>query len=217
MSKRGLLWGVPALFYVIFFVWYTDLGGPLRPDEIEIFSGELQEVGLGPEQLERIRRFMEQDTGRQFLMVNNIDMNEDPPDVDGAEPGESADQLMDRYMEHMYAQLLKRASHPVIYGNAVFRVLDVVGIEGAESWDVGALFRYRSRRTFLEVISNPQTLGRHEFKVAALEKTIAYPIETVLYLGDPRLVLGLFLLSLTAITDIAVYGRRPRRGLGEPG
>ncbi len=217
MSKRGLLWGVPALFYVIFFVWYTELGGPLRPDEIEIFSGELQEVGLGPEQLERIRRFMEEDTGRQFLMVNNIDMNEDPPDVDGAEPGESADQLMDRYMEHMYVQLLKRASHPVIYGHAVFRVLDVVGIEGAESWDVGALFRYRSRRTFLEVISNPQTLGRHEFKVAALEKTIAYPIETVLYLGDPRLLLGLFLLSLTAITDIAVYGRRPRRGLGEPG
>ena len=28
LSKRGALWGVPALFYVIFFVWYTDLGGP---------------------------------------------------------------------------------------------------------------------------------------------------------------------------------------------
>jgi len=205
-----LLWGVPALFYVLFCVWYTDLGGPLRSDEIESFSVRLQEVGLGPQQLERIRRFMEDDSGRQFLMVNNIDMNEDPPDVEGAEPGESADQLMDRYMEHMYAELLKRASHPVVYGDAVFRVLDVVGIEGAESWDAGALFRYRSRRTFLEVISNPETLGRHEFKVAALEKTIAYPIETVIYLGDPRLLLGLTLLSLVALTDIALYGRRFR-------
>ena len=60
------------------------------------------------------------------------------------------------------------------------------------------------------MISNPETLGRHEFKVAALEKTIAYPIETVIYLGDPRLLLGLTLLSLVALTDIALYGRRFR-------
>jgi len=36
----------------------------------------------------------------------------------------------------------------------------------------GALFRYRSRRTFLEIVTIPETLGRHVFKAAALDKTI---------------------------------------------
>jgi hypothetical protein len=53
----------------------------------------------------------------------------------------------------------------------------------------------------MEIISNPDILGPHHFKLAALDKTIAYPIETDLYLGDPRLLLGLILLALTALID----------------
>ena len=34
-------------------------------------------------------------------------MNRNPRDVDGANPGESSDQLMARYMEHMWPNLLK--------------------------------------------------------------------------------------------------------------
>ena len=49
--------------------------------------------------------------------------------------------------------------------------------------------------------------GRHEFKIAALDKTLAYPIETRLYLGDMRLLLGLILLSVTALLDIVLFGR----------
>ncbi|MGI9289331.1 MAG: hypothetical protein ACR2P1_28440, partial [Pseudomonadales bacterium] len=86
--------------------------------------------------------------------------------------------------------------------------IDIVGIEGAEQWTAGALFRYRSRRSFMEIIANPATSGRHEFKLAALDKTIAYPIETELYLGDLRLLLGLVLLALTALSDIVVFRRR---------
>ncbi len=208
MGRRTILWGVPTFLYLIFFIWYTDLGGPLRPAEVASFSDQMAQNGLAPEGVDSIRRFMESDSGRQFFMVNVIDMNENPPNVEGARPGASADELMALYMEHMYGELLKRASHPVVYGQAVFPALDLVGIEGAESWDAGALFRYRSRRTFMEVVSNPATLGRHEFKVAALEKTIAYPIEPPVFIGDPRLLLGLILLSSTAILDIAFYGRR---------
>jgi hypothetical protein len=96
-------------------------------------------------------------------------------------------------------------------GEAVFRSLDVHGIEGAEQWDVGALMRYRSRRALIEVIANPETLRRHEFKTAALDKTIAFPVESVFHPGDPRLLLALLLMSVTALSDIALYGRRGRR------
>jgi hypothetical protein len=211
MNKRAGLWSTAGLIYLLFTAWYTDFGGPLRSDEVEAFLEEIGQAGFSELQQQRLRVFMENDSGRQFLMVNNIDYNEHPPDVVGAEPGESAQQLMNRYMEHMMRELLKRACHPVVMGPAVYRAMDVVGIENAEHWDMGALMRYRSRRSFMEVLANPETRGRHEFKVAALDKTIAYPIETTFYLGDPRLILGLLLLSLTALLDILLFGRHQAR------
>ena len=198
------IWISLLVIYAGFFLWYTVIGGKLDKEEIEFFLEKLEERtsanSADPEtynsQKNLIKRFMEEDTGRQFLMVNNIDMDDDPEDVEGAEPGESAERLLDRYMEHMYAQLLKRACHPVFAGNAVHPSMDLVGIEGAEIWDRAALMRYKSRRAFMEVVTHPNMGSKHAFKVAAMEKTIAYPVETVLYLGDPRFLLALILIIL---------------------
>ena len=123
------------------------------------------------------------------------------PAIEGAPTGADADSLMGLYMGHMIPELLKRACHPVIMGPAVYSAIDISGIEGASQWTDAALFRYRSRRALMEIISNPDILGPHDFKLAALDKTIAYPIETDLYLGDPRLILGLILLAVTALID----------------
>ena len=198
------IWLSLLVIYAGFFLWYTDIGGKLDKEEIEFFLEKLEEnasansvdSGSYNSQKNLIKRFMEEDTGRQFLMVNNVDMNDDPGDVEGAEPGESAERLLDRYMEHMYAQLLKRACHPVFAGNAVHPSMDLVGIEGAEIWDQAALMRYKSRRAFMEVVTHPNMGSKHAFKVAAMEKTIAYPVETVIYLSDPRLLLALILIIL---------------------
>ena len=198
------IWVSLLVIYAGFFLWYTNIGGKLDKEEIEFFLEKFEENASAnsadPEtynsQKNLIKRFMEEDTGRQFLMVNNIDMDDDPEDVEGAEPGESAERLLDRYMKHMYAQLLKRACHPVFAGNAVHPSMDLVGIEGAEIWDQVALMRYKSRRAFMEVVTHPNMGSKHAFKVAAMEKTIAYPVETVLYLGDPRFLLALILIIL---------------------
>jgi hypothetical protein len=207
MQKRTLLWLVPGLLYLLFVAWYTDLGGPLTADEIAGFTEKLRANGGSEERIARIREFMQADTGRQFLMVNVIDMNENPPDVPGAAPGESARQLMDRYMEHMYPALLQRACHPVLMGTAIFSNMDTVGVTGADNWTMGALMRYRSRRSMMEIVTNPAFMGSHEFKLAALDKTIAYPIEMNLYYSDLRLMLGLMLLAVTALLDILLFGR----------
>lgn len=208
MSKRAQAWLISALLYAGFVSWYTDFGGPLSDAEVDAFVATLAEREADPALIADFERFLRNDTGRQFLMVNAIDMNDNPPDVEGAAPGENADQLMARYLEHMIPELLKRACHPVIMGEAVHTVIDVLGIEGAEQWTDAALFRYRSRRSFMEIIANPDIGGKHEFKLAALDKTIAYPIETSLYLGDLRLLLGLVLLAVTALLDSAFLSRR---------
>jgi hypothetical protein len=205
------LWLSPAILYALFVAWYTDFGGPLSDEEVDNFIAVLDERGGNPEIIAKIEGFLRNDSGRQFLMLNALDMNDNPPDVEGAEPGENADQLMARYMEHMIPELLKRASHPVILGDAVYTAIDVVGIDNAEQWTGGAMFRYRSRRTFMEIVSHPAMAGKHEFKLAALDKTIAYPIETQIYFGDPRLILGLFLLAVTALLDIALFKPKTAR------
>lgn len=155
-----------------------------------------------------MKAFLDNDTGRQFLMVNNIDMSEAPPQMEGFGPEATADDYMNHYMEHMYPELLSRACHPIFFGNAQGITLDVSGIEGAEGWDSVALFRYRSRRSFLEIVTNPAIGPRHEFKLAAMTKTVAYPVEAQLYLSDPRLLLFLVAALLTTVLDILIFGRR---------
>lgn len=211
MTSRSKLWLISALIYSTFVFWYTDFGGPVTESEIQDWKKSMQANGTSPERIAYYEQFLKEDTGLQFLMLNAVDMNENPPNVEGAEPGESADQLMNRYLEQINPELLKRASHPVVMGSAPFTTIDLAGldgIEGAEKWDEGAFMRYRSRRDFMHIIANPTTLSRHKFKLAALEKTIAYPVETSLYLGDPRLVLGLLILALTALLDSFWISRR---------
>ncbi len=216
--RRQIIWGVPTVLYALFVLWYTDFGGPLQRAEINSYIAVMKDRGFSAEMQSRFTGFMESDTGSQFLMLNAIDMAENPPFVDEKTAGETADQLMARYMDHMYAQLFKRACHPVIVGDAVHTVLDIDGIEGAEEWDMGALFRYRSRRTFMDVVTSLGSPGPHEYKMAAVEKTIAYPIEPFLYLADLRLLLGLVLFALAAMLDL-IFGRGrsitdQRRGAG---
>lgn len=112
---------------------------------------------------------------------------------------------MERFFEGIYWEFLRRACHPVFGGDVVHEALDICGIGGAERWEHAALIRYRSRRDMMEIV--PTLLQRYEFKLGALEKHIAFPVETRLYLGDPRLLLGLALLAGTAVCDLLLVRR----------
>ena len=201
MTTRMKIWLLPALFFALFLFWYTPSGGPLSSAEVDNFIVKMEANGSSPEAIAMIRQFGEEDTGKHFIMINNIDYNETPGNVAGAAPGENAQQLMDRYMGHMIPAMLSRGSHPVMMGPAAYRSMDVIGVEGVDIWDIGGLVRYRSRRDFLEIVTDPAFSGKHHFKAAALEKTIAFPVEPDFNLGDPRLLIGLLLLALTALAD----------------
>jgi hypothetical protein len=208
MSKNKKNWLIISVIYAAFFSWYTNLGGELSAEEIEFFLAQVEknaEVNNRPFSKDRynhLKTFMEEDTGKQFIMVNNIDINENPGFVEGAKEGDTADDLLNRYMEYMTPALLKRASHPIFMGYVVNSSMDVFGIDNAETWDRAALMRYKSRRAMMEIATNPVFFGKHDFKIKALEKTIAYPVEPLLYLSDLRLLLFLIFLSLGLILQI---------------
>ena len=181
--------------YAAFWFWYTPSGGPLTNEEISFYLDQID----SDEGRAQIETFAREDTGRSFYMLNALDLDESPGPIEGAPSGAGGQQLMDLYMEHMLPALLARASHPAFFGAAVGKRIEVVGVENAETWDTGALVRYRSRRDLLDIVTNPDFRGRHHFKVAALEKTIAYPIETPFNPGDPRLLLGLVAALLISL------------------
>ncbi|MBW2292687.1 MAG: hypothetical protein JRG89_19440 [Deltaproteobacteria bacterium] len=195
MTRARWIWAILTAFYVVFFSWYTSFGGPLSDQEIahyiELF--ESREPAPSPERIAVLRKFMEEDTGDDFVMVNVIDMYETPLQIEGVEPGETSEAVLAKYMEFMLPELLARACHPVLYGQAASSAMDIMNADGMENWSTGAGMRYRSRRDVLEISSNPAFAGSHEFKIAAMRKTIAFPIDPWIQLGDPRVLLALFL------------------------
>ena len=203
MTSRRKIWLGSVLLYALFVSWYTDFGGPLTETEIQAYIAKTENLDLGgdPSAAGALLEFLRNDTGGQFLMFNAVDLAQNPPQVEGAPPNADGQTLLDLYMEHMIPELLSRASHPVVVGKSVADSLDLLGIEGAEAWSDGAIMRYRSRRTLIDIIGNPEFYARHDFKLAGLEKTIAYPVEPRIYIGDLRLLLGLFMLAITALLD----------------
>ena len=115
------VWITLAIIYGLFFTWYTDFGGKLSDDEIKSYYSKFESNALkdgrvlDPRGMDLIQKFMEEDSGKQFLMVNVIDMSENPTFPDGTVSDESANNLMNEYMKHMYGEILKRASHPVLW------------------------------------------------------------------------------------------------------
>ncbi len=191
--KRYLSFIIAVAIWLGFFFWYTDLGGPLTKEEIDQDRAKLILNGADDTRLAMVTRFMEADTGDDFVMINGLDMKEVPPELPATGPGAPAEDLLDHYMAFMFPELLKRACHPIFVGGTVFGPLDNVGVENPPTWDRMALMRYRSRRTMMEITSNPAFGDRHDYKIGALEMTLAYPVEPSLNPSDPRFLLALIL------------------------
>ncbi len=206
--KRSYIWITGFVLYGLFFSWYTSFEEPMTEKEISVVLERAKSLGRSEQNLATLENFMRTDTGNDFIMVNLLDMNESPPELPATGPGASASDLIAHYMEHMYPAQFKRACHPVFFGQSVSNALDLSGIEGAAHWDQGALFRYRSRRDVIEIATNPAFNERHDYKMAALTKTIAVPVEPLLHPGDARVLIALLLFSISSLIDMLIF-RRP--------
>lgn len=206
MSITAKIWIPIGLLYALFFSWYTSFGGPLTDEEIASYTAMLREGRLDAN-LDVWIHFMETDTGDDFVMQNAIDFLPTPRQVEGVEPGDTSAEVMAKYAEPFLGRALRSAAHPVLMGTVASDPIDMWGID-ATGWEQGGLVRYRSRRDLMEqakALSQSGDSNIHEFKVAAIEKTIAFPLDPWFQLGDPRLVLAL---------GLAVVGLSLQLGFG---
>ncbi len=195
-------WAIAVLVYLIFFSWYTNLSGPLSEAEIQKYISKLNEINptTSAEDIDNFTNFMRQDDGGDFYMVNYLDLNETPPFFEETGSDASSFDLMNFYMEYMYPAMLKRASHPVFFGDVSAKALDHIGAEESKEWDQVGIIRYRSRRDVMEISNNKIFSERHKFKSAALTKTIAIPVSSPLIV-DLRVIVFMFLMILTLLID----------------
>jgi hypothetical protein len=198
MRRNVVLWTVLAALYLGFRLWYDGGGGPLTPEEVSRYVGILEARGADPARVEKLRTFLSEDGGRDFVMANFIDLADAP----------GAQEELDRYMAHMYPAMFARAGHPVFGAPVVGPALDLWGIDGAEGWSLVGLVRYRSRRDMMEIVTDPAFADAHEFKGTSIQKTIAIPTQPFLLLGNPRWLLAGALVALGALLQLALP-RRP--------
>jgi hypothetical protein len=211
VSVSRLTGSILGVLYLSFFSWYTSFGGPLSPEEVEHYVALMAEQNPDgtPERRAMMRAFLESDTGDDFVMWNTMEMHATPLQVDGVEPGETSMEVLAKYMEYMWPALLRRACHPVFMAQAAGPSLEMFGMDGARNWSQGAGMRYRSRRDLMQIATNPEFQGSHDFKIAAMAKTFAFPGDPWFHMGDPRLLLALiFLVIGLGVSRLSVRSAR---------
>lgn len=53
MNMRLMLWGIPAAIWIVFTLWYTDLGGPLTDVEVADAMAYFDKRGIDPDAARR--------------------------------------------------------------------------------------------------------------------------------------------------------------------
>ena len=76
-----LRWILLTGIYAVFFVWYTNFEAPLTREEADAFIAQIQKRGTDPDRLAALTRFLYNDDGDDFVMVNLIEMRKYDPNT----------------------------------------------------------------------------------------------------------------------------------------
>lgn len=204
-----IIWGGAVLLYISFRLWYDGAKKPLTQAEIEHYTAMMQDksdAGLAAPDLEVVRRFMEEDDGKEFIMVNLVQFNPSPVVHPDSGKGVSAPKLLQDYTKPFLGKLLGRAGHPVIATRSVSGYLEAWDTTKDPGWHVAGLIRYRSRRDMLmSSIADLAFDEVHKYKIAAIAQTFAFPAKTqAAFYTSPRISVALVLALGAAVIQLII-------------
>jgi len=196
------IWILVPIIYAVFSYWYFNWHGPLTSQERNALMLSFEQAeGSKHTDAEIFRKFLEDDDGREFVMLNLVQLHQDEVahPVSGKMVGPS--KLLSEYFVPFSLALLKRGGHPVFQARRVGGNIDSWNAENNVGFGVSAMMRYKSRRDLVELILDPAFADAHIYKLAAIERTISFPTTITLStsLRPPvAVLLGLILLASIA-------------------
>ena len=202
------IWVTTLLVYLVFRLWYDGLRKPLTAEEVEEYTRLLEErAGAGDEvDLAVMRKFLEEDDGKEFIMMNLLHYNPSPMKHPDTGQDARAESILQEYFRPFMGQVIRRGGHPVIAGSAVGGYLDAWNTPPDPGWHGAGLIRYRSRRDIIELsLASAKFQDLHKYKVAALKQTISFPTQTQMGLyASPRVTVALVLALVAALLQLAL-------------
>ncbi len=193
MPTPFVVWTVAAVSYASFLLWYLPLWRRVSPQEVRQVVAAAEAEGLSPERLAELQRFLEEDRGESFVIVNLLQLRE---------PKADARRAMEVYQTRFMGRLLRMGGFPLYAGRAAMaRNIEQWGID-AEGWDAVALVRYRCRRDLARMILFSLEGDTREFKHAGLERTFALPVLPIVSSVSPCLLVGLIIALAAALLQI---------------
>ena len=195
MSAIGI-WGTALIIYGLFWWWYVGFRRKITPAEVDETMALFTKDGTWTEQQrENLRNFLANDDGKDFVMVNLLLLNK---------PVAESRKNLNKYQKIFLGSLLRKAGHPVLIARAASGNVENVACDQDEGWGAAGMIRYRSRRDLMEIL--PATIGseHHGLKLAALERTFAFPASPWFLFGGPKLLAPLAIALVAALVQLAV-------------
>ncbi len=201
-----IIWTTALIAYAAFRGWYDNWSGPLTKPEIDAclatLAGRYEGTGNSPEIL---RAFLEQDDGREFVMLNLVKAQTDPvvdPASGAMVPGMT---LLQRYSQRFMPVLLRHGGHPGMVGRKVGGYIDAWNTQADPGWTIFGVMRYRSRRDLMKLVMNPAFVDAHPDKLAGIIATFSFPAQRIISIyASPRLTVALVLALIAALTDLVM-------------
>ena len=188
-----VIWIIALLLYALFWLWYCGVKGRLSKHEVEIFISSFEAKGLSESALLNIREFLEQDDGREFFMVNLLEIKS---------PKRESQKLLMGYFKKFMSGMIPRGGHPLFLAKAAAKNIENLNCEHADNWSSVGIIRYRSRRDFAQIVLDTFGSEHHADKLLSLKKTLAFPSTTTLFFGSPKIIIALVLGLAAAVTQV---------------
>jgi hypothetical protein len=195
----------------------------LSPADVDHYIGILErelppELEDRDEFIARLRAWAENDDGRPVYMLNLMRFFDHLKSFPGAPTTGTPKEANAQYEAAVTPMLIKRGGYPILTGSTT----KIRGGQDRESnlmvyrpdldnWDRVLVVRYPGRRTFLDLITNPEYLKVMPCKLSSLEVVLT-PISGELVIPDARWIAGAIgLVNLLLVSWIRAARRSETR------
>lgn len=200
------VWLVAATLYAGFLLFYSNWRGKLTREEIDTMLAQAEAQGAADlNDLSIVRKFLEEDDGREFVMVNLVRVPDTmviDPDTGAQVP---ASDMMKAYSKAFMPRLIKHGGHPALAARKVGGYVDAWKVGPDPGWSIVGFMRYRSRRDMLKMVVDPTFKDAHKYKLLGVGETFSFPTQPFIraYVS-PRVTVFLILALVAALAQLAM-------------